>query len=303
LLARAARRFGLTHLHAHFATSATSVARLAARMAGLPYSFTAPAKDIFHANVAPEELRCKLADASAVATVSDFNVAFLRDRYGQAAEHVQRIYNGLELDRFAFQPVARNAPHIVAVGRLVEKKGFADLIDACAVLACRNVDFSCEIVGSGPLQSDLCAQICRLGLEGRVSLTGPRPQQEIIGLVRRGAVFVAPCVEAADGDRDGLPTVLLEAMALGTPCVATAVTGIPEIIRDGVSGLLVPQREPAALARAIERLLSEPATGRRLAGAARQLIETEFDIHRNTAQLRSLFQPLGIRCAIPAEVA
>jgi colanic acid/amylovoran biosynthesis glycosyltransferase len=303
LLARAARRFGLTHLHAHFATSATSVARLAARMAGLPYSFTAHAKDIFHANVAPEELRCKLADASAVATVSDFNVAFLRDRYGQAAEHVQRIYNGLELDRFAFQPVARNAPHIVAVGRLVEKKGFADLIDACAVLACRNVDFSCEIVGSGPLQSDLCAQICRLGLEGRVSLTGPRPQQEIIGLVRRGAVFVAPCVEAADGDRDGLPTVLLEAMALGTPCVATAVTGIPEIIRDGVSGLLVPQREPAALARAIERLLSEPATGRRLAGAARQLIETEFDIHRNTAQLRSLFQPLGIRCAIPAEVA
>lgn len=292
LLARAIWRHGLTHLHAHFATAATSVARLAARMAGVSYSFTAHAKDIFHEDVRPDDLRRKLRDAAGVVTVSDYNLGFLQQGYGPAAERVERIYNGLELDRFGYAPPRRRPARIVAVGRLVEKKGFGDLIDACARLANCGVAFDCQIVGSGPLEADLGAQIERLNLGDRIALLGPRPQQQIVDLVRGGAVFVAPCVEAANGDRDGLPTVLLESMALGTPCVATDVTGIPEVIRDGETGLLVGQHDPDALASAIERLLSDRALGLRLAKSARRLVEQHFDIHRNAAQIRALFQPV-----------
>jgi glycosyltransferase involved in cell wall biosynthesis len=289
LLAQAVQQRGIQHLHAHFATSATCVARLAAHMAGISYSFTAHAKDIYHHEVSSADVRTKLADATAVVTVSDYNVAFLQQQYGSVANEVRRIYNGLELDRFAYQAPINRSPRIVAVGRLVEKKGFADLIDACALLAQQGVAYTCDLVGTGPLETDLQAQIERLGLQKQIKLHGPRPQADIIRMVQQGAVFVAPCVEANDGDRDGLPTVLLEAMALGTPCIATDVTGIPEVIRNGETGLLVPQRQPIALAQAITTVLTAPAYSQQLAEAARNLIESEFDIHQNTTDLRQCF--------------
>ena len=247
LLARAVRSYGLTHLHAHFATQATSVARLASYLSGCSYSFTAHAKDIFHNDVSALDLSRKLADASAAVSVSDFNVDYLQQHYGLAAERVQRIYNGLELDRFSYSAPYHRRPHIVAVGRLVEKKGFPVLIDACGQLAAAGVDFTCDIIGAGPLEQALREQIAQLGLSRRISLLGPRPQQEIIECVRAGAMFVAPCIQANDGDRDGLPTVLLEAMALGTPSIATDVTGIPEIIQHEITGLLLPQYDSQAL--------------------------------------------------------
>ena len=134
-LACEARNRGVNHLHAHFATVATTVARLAGEFADLPYTFTAHAKDIFHDDVSPEDLGRKLADAAAVITVSDFNLEFLRETYGAASARVRRIYNGLTLDRFPFEDPQSRPPHIVAVGRLIEKKGFSVLIDACAELA------------------------------------------------------------------------------------------------------------------------------------------------------------------------
>jgi glycosyltransferase involved in cell wall biosynthesis len=288
-LARAARLRGLTHLHAHFASSATSVARMAAHFADLPYSFTAHAKDIFHESVNPDELRRKLREAAAVVTVSDFNLTFLRERYGVDAHRVARIYNGLDLDRFPFSAPGERPPEIIAVGRLVEKKGFSDLIEACAHLRDRGTPFSCRIIGGGELEADLRARIERFGLGAHVCLSGPRPQREVIERLRRAAVFAAPCVVGRDGNRDGLPTVLLEAMALGTPCVSTDVTGIPEVLRDGETGLQVPQRAPGALADALARLLTDAALRIRLATAARRLIETSFDVHRNATQLRTLF--------------
>src|SRR5262249_2652633 len=214
LLAAAARQHGIRHVHAHFASVATTVARLAARFAGLRYSFTAHAKDIFHESVQPDDLRRKLHDAAAVITVSDYNLDHLRRIYGLAAERVQRIYNGLDLDRFPFAEPRARPPLVVAGGRLVEKKGFADLVAAAGVLAGRERRFSCQIIGAGPLDGDMREQIARLGLQGLVELTGPRPQSEIVTDVQRAAVFVAPCIVGADGNRDGLPTVLLEAMAL-----------------------------------------------------------------------------------------
>jgi colanic acid/amylovoran biosynthesis glycosyltransferase len=290
VLAREARLRGITHLHAHFATASTTVARLAARFARVPYTMTAHAKDIFHQSVRPDDLRRKLRDAAATVTVSDYNAQYLHDSYGLAAEGVRRIYNGLELERFPYEEPRGRVPEIVAVGRLVEKKGFADLIEACSLLRDRGVEVRCRIMGLGELEPELRAAVERLDLGNRVELPGPRPQGELIEVVGSAAVFAAPCVVGGDGNRDGLPTVLLEAMALGTPCVSTDVTGIPEVLRDGETGLMVPQRDPAALADAIERLLADPELRVELAGRARRLVEAEFDVRRNAALLRETFK-------------
>jgi glycosyltransferase involved in cell wall biosynthesis len=288
LLARKARARGISHLHAHFGTVATTVARLASRFSGLPYSFTAHAKDIFHESVEPDDLRGKLRDAGAVITVSDYNLRYLREAYGEDAARAYRVYNGLDLEQFSYSSPAKRRALIVAVGRLVEKKGFADLIDACAVLARRGHVFCCDIIGDGPLRAELQSQIQRHGLAGSVILRGPRSQEEVIQRIRKAAVFAAPCVVSADGDRDGLPTVLLETMALGTPCVSTDVTGIPEVLRDGRTGLMVSQHDPAALAEALERLLNDGALRELLAREARRLAEEQFDIRRNTSEMREI---------------
>jgi colanic acid/amylovoran biosynthesis glycosyltransferase len=301
LLAREVRRRGIDHLHAHFGTVATSVARLAAHLAGVPYTFTAHAKDIFHEAVDPDDLRRKLRDAAATITVSAYNLAYLRAAYAADAAAVVHLYNGLNLDLFPFAPADERPPRIVSVGRLVEKKGLPDLIDACALLARRGHQVDCQIVGGGPLEEELRARITGHGLEGRVELLGPRPQRQVARLVQEAAVFVAPCVVGSDSNRDGLPTVLLEAMALGTPCVATDVTGIPEVVRDGETGLLVPQHAPKDLAAAIERLVAEPATRARLALNARRLIETGFDSRRNSARQREVFQTAA-RASVMQEV-
>ena len=297
VLAVEVRRRGIEHLHAHFATSAATVGRLAARMARVPFSFTAHAKDIYHEAVRPDDLRRKLAEAAAVITVSDFNLAYLRDTYGPAAAGVRRVYNGLDLDRFPYREPRLRPSRVVAVGRLVEKKGFDVLVDAAALLAERGVDFTVDIVGAGELEEPLRRQIDLLGLASRVRLLGPRPQAEMARAVAEAAAFAAPCVVGSDGNRDGLPTTLLEAMALGTPCVSTDVTGIPEVVRDGETGLVVPQNDAGALAAALERLLSDPELRLALATRARRRIEEDFDARRNGARLRQIVSEIHARRA------
>ena len=296
LLAREVRARKLSHLHAHFASVATSVTRVAARLAGVPYTFTAHAKDIFHASVNADAFHRKLVDAAAVVTVSDFNVAYLSQAYGTAASNVRRIYNGLDLTQLEASSPRERPPRIVAVGRLVEKKGFAYLVEACRILAGHGRQFECVIIGTGPLDTSLRAQIERLQLTSHVKLLGPRPRSEVLRQMRSAAVCAAPCVEASDGDRDGLPTVLLESMAVGTPCVASNVTAIPEAIHDGKTGFVVPQKDPPALAAACERFLDDANLRVAMAAQARQLVETEFDVRRNARQLRELFlAPIGRR--------
>jgi len=287
-IARACRERGIGHLHAHFANTAADVARAAARLAGIPYSLTAHAKDIFHESVDPERLCRILTDAAAVITVSDFNVAHLRELCPAAAGRVHRVYNGLELAHFPYASPAERPARIVGVGRLVEKKGFADLIDACALLAGTGREFECRIVGTGALEDDLRARAAAAGLGRIVTFTGPASQETVRAEMTAGFALAAPCVVGADGNRDGLPTVLLEAMALGTPCVSTDVTGIPEILAHGVTGLQVAQRNPAALAQALGRLLDDAALRVRLAAGARRRIEERFDIDRNTAAWRAV---------------
>lgn len=176
------------------------------------------------------------------------------------------------------------------------RSGFATwLIEACAVLRDRNREFSCSIVGGGDLEGELQDLIVRRELGSTVELLGPRPQSEVIQIVQQATVLAAPCVIADDSNRDGLPTVLIEAMALGTPCVSTDVTGIPEIARHEQTGLMVSQRDPSELADAIERLFDDQDLRVLLAKNARRLVETEFDIHQNAAELRELFRNQGGR--------
>lgn len=292
-LAEWAHRRGIRHLHAHFGTVGTTTARLAARMAGISYSFTAHAKDIFHASVDENVLADKLRDAAAVITVSQYNLRYLREKYGAAAERVVHINNGLPLGSFPFEAPADREPLIFAVGRLVEKKGFGDLVRACAVLRDQGRRFRCQIAGGGVEKASLEALIEELELDGVVELLGPQPQGEVRRKLHQAAVLAAPCVIASDQDRDGLPTILLEAMAMGTPCVSTDVTGIPEVLRDGHTGLAVPQRDPEALAAACARLLDDGELRLSLARNGRRLVEEEFDIRENARRIRTLIDSLA----------
>lgn len=302
-IALACRARGIMHLHAHFGTVATTVARLAAALAGIGYSFTAHAKDIFHDYAESQDLPRKMRDAARVVTVSDFNVGYLRDRYGPAARSLTRIYNGIDLERFTWRAPRPAGGDILAVGRLVEKKGFHILIEAVRLLRAEGRAVTCRIVGAGEEQANLAAQIAASGLEGAVALVGPRPQGEVIRLLREAGVLACPCVVGHDGNRDGLPTVLLEAMALGTPCVATEVTGIPELVRDGETGLCIPEGDPEALAAALARMLDDEALRQRASRAGRALVEREFDITVSAARLRAVFAAATARQDAEGEAA
>lgn len=291
------RAAGIGHVHVHFASAAASVAYYLRRLGGPSFSVTAHAKDIYHQSVSPVALRRKLRAAAFTVTVSDFNLrhleALLAADGGEPARIV-RLYNGLDLQRFGFRPaspaasVGDEAPLILGVGRLVEKKGFDDLVHACGLLRDQGRSFRCLIAGKGEDQGALRGLIGRLGLEDRVQLPGPLPREDLLDLYPRAALLAAPCVIGADGNRDGLPTVLLEAAALGTPLVSTPVTGIPELVRAGETGWLVPPRDPAALAAAMAAVLDDPTEAGRRAEAARRRVELDFDLRRNAAFLKAL---------------
>lgn len=298
-LAQLAREHGVEHLHAHFASVATTVARMAAKIAGLPYSFTAHAKDIFHQDIEQNELKQKFAEAHHSVTISGYNLADLRRRFPQAVRTCKLVRNGLELERFPY--VARNSsplrcpehpPRLLAVGRLVEKKGFSLLIDAVARLREVGVRVTADIGGDGPEAGQLREQIDRLDLGQQVRLLGPLTQAEVSELLGTHDVFVAPFVVGADGNADGLPTVLLEAMARGIRCVAADVTAVGEVIRPGQTGWLVPSGDVVALTTAIGEATepSEHAAARnqRLAEAARALVEELFDSRHQAEALRRL---------------
>lgn len=294
LLALQVQRRGIRHLHAHFANVATSVARLAAKMCGISYSFTAHAKDIFHDEVDRSLLRTYLNEASHVIAISDYNRDHLAALCPEGAERIHRIYNGLELNRYPFSDLSGRSEQIIAVGRLVEKKGFGTLIEACRLLRDDGLAIPCRIIGVGPLQETLQQQISALGLADQIRLEGARTHGGIIEAVSGASIFAAPCVTGSDGNRDGLPTVLLEAMALGTPCISTDVTGIPELLRHQQSGLCVGQHDAAALAQAIRRLQQEPVLAAQLASRARALVEAQFDSAGTSAQIAALHR----RCCV-----
>ncbi|MHB1568092.1 MAG: glycosyltransferase, partial [Solirubrobacteraceae bacterium] len=268
-LVRRMRADRARHLHAAFAHTPASIAHYAHLLSGVPFSFAGHAKDLYTSD--PVSLAARARAAEFVLVCSQSAARELERRAGPGARIVLQ-YHGVDADRFAPRPVCdgpADAVRILAVGRLVEKKGYPVLIDAIAAVAAGGRRVSCEIVGSGAQRAALEEQIRRLGLEQVVTLAGARNHQEIAAAYARADVFVQSSVVLANGDRDGIPNSLLEAMASGVPVVASAVAGIPEVLQDGVSGLLVKPGDAGALAGALQRCVDSPELRRRLGAAAR----------------------------------
>lgn len=291
-LAALAEQQHVVRLHAHFASRAGHVAALTASLCGCPYSITAHAKDIYHRDVDEDLLRWKIAGASSVVTVTDYNQRHLRALVADipgAPEKIVRLYNGVDLRRFdARDSPSRPRPLITAVGRLVEKKGFAVLIEACRQLREEAHDFDCEIIGGGPEEAALRKLIATAGLERTITLKGVLATEEVAARLHAATVVVLPCVVGTDGNVDALPTVLLEAMASGRPVVSTRVSGIPEIVDDGRTGLLVPPGDPASLAEALAAVITDPARCQAMGRAGRRRAEELFDLEVNVARLRAV---------------
>lgn len=281
---------GLRHIHAHFAGMAARTAYWINEFFGTPFTFTAHANDIF----APRDFVVSLAKlierAAGVVTVSDYAVRLLQERFQESRQKIHRVYNGVDLSRFSATDFAGPPPQIVSIGRLIEKKGFRDLISACALLRSRGVTFQCRIIGEGPLEESLRAQVAAEGLAQVVELTGPQTQTEIAKRLAHTTVFALPCTREADGGMDNLPTVIMEAMAAGLPVISTPLAGVPEMVEDGVNGLLVPERNPSVLADAIARLLDNPGEARALGNRGREIAREKFSIETSARQLRQLFE-------------
>ena len=280
-------------LHAHFAHGTTTVTWLASTITGIPFSFTGHAKDIYTEELNPAGLlRRKLDAASFVVTCTEANRTHLASLGSRTPVHV--VYHGLNAD---FEPlvaagVQRVKPpriRLLAVGRLVRKKGLDTFVDACAVLRQRGVDFEAVIAGEpGDHEPEVRARVAESGLEDRVSFLGPLTQSGLFEEYQRATVFALPCRILEDGDRDGIPNVLMEAMACRLPVVTTGVSGITELVRDEVNGLIVAPDRPNDLADALHRLVKDPELARRLAERGRSTIAERFDASTTAARMASL---------------
>ncbi|MFZ2650218.1 MAG: glycosyltransferase [Burkholderiaceae bacterium] len=287
-LAGQLRHDGVQHLHTHFVSTPADVAELVSRLSGIPFSISAHAKDIYLSDAV--DVRRKLEAACFTVTCTEFNCRALLEIAPQARVH--RMYHGI--DRAVFHPRIRQAtglaPLILSVGRLRAKKGLDTLIDACRLLRDRDVLFRCEIVGYGEERAALQNQIERFDLGERITLTGKLVRDEVLERYARAAVYVQPSRITADGDRDGIPNVLLEAMAVGVPVVASRVSGIPELVRHRHNGLLVQADDAPALADAIAELIVDKPLGVQLGRNARSTVTQHFDNPSNLQLLLQLLQ-------------
>ncbi|HET7048941.1 MAG TPA: glycosyltransferase family 4 protein [Solirubrobacteraceae bacterium] len=282
------------HLHAHYAHGSTTVAWLVSQITGLPFSFTAHAKDVYSEDLNPAGLlRRKLLAARFAVTCTEAGAKHMRRLAPEARIHV--VYHGLvedlsqALDDGARTARPNGAMRMLGVGRLVAKKGFDTFVDACAALQSDGVPFEATIAGpDGPYGRVVRELIVARGLEDRIHLAGAMSQDELLSEYVRADAFCLPC-RIVGSDRDGIPNVLVEAMAAGTPVVSTCISGIPELIKPGVNGLLVPPDDPVALAGALRTLHTDPAFAARLASAGRATVRERFDGERLAQQLADLF--------------
>src|SRR5207247_1472335 len=230
---------GIRHVHAHFAGMAARTAFWIDKFFPITFSFTAHGNDIFAPRAFAIGLSQLVGEARVIVTVAECAARFLQGRFPNQADRIHRVYNGLNLAEFGRTCFSAALPMVVAVGRLIPKKGFADLIRACGLLAERGKSFQCEIIGDGPLQNELGAQIKELNLQDRVALPGAKPQREVRQRLAVANIFVLPSVVDPEGGMDNLPTVIMEAMATGLPVVSTTVGRSPELVIDNESGCRV----------------------------------------------------------------
>jgi colanic acid/amylovoran biosynthesis glycosyltransferase len=293
-VAHAARRMqadGVTHVHCHFANHPAVAGLVIRRLTGIPFSFTAHGSDL---HVDRRMLDRKVAEAAFVATISDDNRRLILSECGKRfADKVHVVRAGVDTRLFA--PADIRCVHgvrplaVACVGTLHEVKGQAHLIEACRLLAREGVDVSCRLIGSGPDHDMLARLIREGGLEDRVVLVGPRTRTQIADELRGADVLVAPSVRTRQGKREGIPVVLMEAMSCGLPVVASAISGIPELVEHRVSGLLVPPGDPRAIADALRQLDGDPVLREHLGRAARRRVLAEFDLDASAAELARRF--------------
>lgn len=290
-VANECRRLKVRHLHAQFANRPTTVALLASRLTGIPYSFTAHAMDIFKNGVDRRVLARKVDEARFVVTVSDFNRRYLEAISPDGADKLVRVLNGIDVERFAPNGTPPASPfRILSVARLVEKKGLHHLVEACRLLDGRGIDFECVIVGKGRLRSPLTAAIKEAGLRKKVRLLGPRSQGEVLEEYHKAHVYALPAIVGSDGNREGLPVSIVEALSCGVPVVSTTITAIPEAVRHEHNGLLVEPGDPVAMADALEALARDRSRLESLRRNARPSVVPAFDRRRTLDDLHRLLE-------------
>ncbi|TNF90938.1 MAG: colanic acid biosynthesis glycosyltransferase WcaL [Gammaproteobacteria bacterium] len=290
---------GVVHVHAQFANHPAVAALIVHRLTDIPFSFTARGSDI---HVDRRMLKEKLEAASFGITVSAHNKELmLQECRSHLRDKIHVIYGGIDTELFSPSSEGRRdrtsaGPFsILCVARFEEVKGHACLIEACQLLRARGVDFHCQLIGDGPLRPRIERQIARSGLGDRVQLLGACPHRKVIERLSAGGVFALATVPAASGKREGIPNVLKEAMSCGLPVVASLISGIPELVEDGRSGLLVPPGDPRALASALERLEKDPRLRQRLGQAGREKVVRDFNLRVSTARRAELFLAHALR--------
>jgi colanic acid/amylovoran biosynthesis glycosyltransferase len=284
----ALRRFDPDWLHAHWATYPSTSAWALSRLLGKPFSFTCHAHDIF---VEDQLLALKLAEAELAVTISEYNVRYLEPwRQGRRRAPLEVVHCGVDLAEIPEQLDGRREGLIASVGRLDPIKGFDVLVPALARLAAAGHEFHCRVIGEGEQRATLERARAQLGLDSRLELPGAKPQEQVRALLSEASIFVMPSVRTPSGNQDGIPVALMEAMASGCAVVSTAVSGIPELVRDGDTGLVVAAGDVEALAAALSRLLSDAPLRRRLGAAARQAVARHFDAAREGRRLLGLLQ-------------
>lgn len=275
------------HLHTHFSGLSATAAMLISRFLGIPFSFTAHAHCIF---VPDRFLEEKLKEAKFVISISEYNKTYLLKHYPDICpEKIKVIHCGVDIQNFSFQEKEAGRIQIISGGRFVEKKGFLYLLKACKILKDKGVDFDVTIFGSGPLEADLSKKTIDLELNNTVEYKGIVDRKKLAELLSKGDIFILPSVMAEDGDMDGIPMVLAEAMASGLSVISTAISGIPELIDSGENGLLVEEKNVSGLAEAMEKLIRDQDLRKKLSKNARKKIENDFALSKNLPRVYSLF--------------
>lgn len=279
----------ISHLHAHFLHTPASVTRYAATLLGLPWSASAHAKDIW--TQCPQELRLKLTESSWVTTCSAHAHTYLQSLAVDPFK-IHLIYHGLDLSRFPI-PTKTKAPaspfRILSVGRLVEKKGYAILLQALHALP-THLDWHFTHIGGGPLKETLYTLASALGLTNRITWLGPQSQTTVLEAYRNADIFVLPSLQTVEGDQDGLPNVLLEAQSQGLMCLSTTLSAIPELIDHGVTGLLVPPKDANALAASLNWAAQHPAERTSMGQKGQDKVRTQFTMETGITNLYNLFR-------------
>jgi glycosyltransferase involved in cell wall biosynthesis len=287
------------HLHAHFLHSPAAIAFIARKINGQRYSLTGHAKDIY--TTLPENVQMRCREAEFVTTCTEANRRHLVDEIGLSPSKVRLCRHGVDLERFSADRRERQIGRILSIGRLVEKKGFDVLLRACGEMRRRSIglDFELRIIGTGPMRDELLALADEEGIADVVHLPGSMSQAQVAAELAAAEVFALAPVVMPDGDRDGIPNVVLEAMAAGVPVVTSAVSGIPEVIEDGVNGRLVAPRSPSLLADALAELLVDAPQRARLAEAGRRFVTEECAWTHAVAPLRELLSDALAPAVVP----